>query len=414
MAHSTPRTIYFASQLPRTVADALNAESGRIYTQVLVEQYRIYRKKGVWLSPNAQERYNDFLNTDRSSLLHSHSIDAAQQGFHKACKTAKANRHKGAHYPHHRKRYRTTVWKKSGIRVNGETLWLSLARGLEPIQVELPASAQGFAPEAYTEMRLVYNQVSRHHEWHLVIDEGVEVKPTTDTGVAAVDLGEVHPAALSDGVDACVVSCRELRSVVQHTHKRLAKFQQAQSKHQRGSRRWRRLQAKKARFLAKQAHRRRDLEHKVSRAVVDWAQEHHIGTLAIGDVRDVANGKRLNRNSQQKISSWSHGKMTDYIGYKAKAVGITVVDNVNEAYTSQTCACCGHRYKPKGRVYTCPACGAVVHRDTQGATNILSRFLHGELAQIPVPDHTTYRHPFDVTGKRSPGGHPASCSDRAP
>ena len=73
---TTIRTVYFRCQLPRSVADALNRESGRIYTQVLVEQYRIYRKKGVWLSPNTQKRYNDYRN-DQPSLLHAHSIDAA-------------------------------------------------------------------------------------------------------------------------------------------------------------------------------------------------------------------------------------------------------------------------------------------------------------------------------------------------
>src|SRR5687767_658740 len=85
-------TVYFACQLPRSVADALNAESGRRYTQVLVEQYRICRMQGVWLSPKAQERYNDYLNAERPRLLHAHSIDAAQQGFAKACTTTRAAR----------------------------------------------------------------------------------------------------------------------------------------------------------------------------------------------------------------------------------------------------------------------------------------------------------------------------------
>src|SRR5689334_17227746 len=64
------RTVYFASSLSHETADALNAESGRIYSQVLVEQYRIYRKKGIWLSPKAQERYNDYLNCETPKLLH--------------------------------------------------------------------------------------------------------------------------------------------------------------------------------------------------------------------------------------------------------------------------------------------------------------------------------------------------------
>jgi putative transposase len=125
-------------------------------------------------------------------------------------------------------------------------------------------------------------------------------------------------------------------------------------------------------------------------------------------VRNIANGKRLDRKGQQKIGSWSHGRMRDYISYKAEAIGITVNDKVDEAYTSQTCVNCRNRHKPKGRLYKCPACGSVAHRDVQGAANILSRFLYDELACVASPP-PTYRHPV-LRGKRSPGGHPAHCS----
>jgi putative transposase len=98
--------------------------------------------------------------------------------------------------------------------------------------------------------------------------------------------------------------------------------------------------------------------------------------------------------------------MRRYIGYKAEAAGITVADDVNEAYTSQTCASCGNRHKPTGRIYSCPACGAVVHRDVQGAANILSRFCYGALARVPVPN-PMYRHPV-LRGKRSSGWTPGT------
>jgi hypothetical protein len=51
----------------------------------------------------------------------------------------------------------------------------------------------------------------------------------------------------------------------------------------------------------------RDIEHKISRAVVRFAVEQKASTLAVGDVRDVADGKRLHRLSQQKLSSWRTG-----------------------------------------------------------------------------------------------------------
>lgn len=94
------RTHTLPCTLARAEADALNRESGRVYTETLIWQYRIYRRKGIWLSPGASERLGDFLS---STSLHAHSRDGAQQAFHKACKTAKANRSSGAKYPHQQK-----------------------------------------------------------------------------------------------------------------------------------------------------------------------------------------------------------------------------------------------------------------------------------------------------------------------
>src|SRR5438270_5721798 len=69
------RTVVIPCKLPTAIADAFNLESGRIYTQVLVQHYRIYRKKGIWLSPGVLEKLSDFLNRDRKPLLHAHSIE---------------------------------------------------------------------------------------------------------------------------------------------------------------------------------------------------------------------------------------------------------------------------------------------------------------------------------------------------
>jgi hypothetical protein len=41
------RTVQVACTLPKVEADALNAESGRIYSDMLVQHYR---KQHVWLS----------------------------------------------------------------------------------------------------------------------------------------------------------------------------------------------------------------------------------------------------------------------------------------------------------------------------------------------------------------------------
>jgi putative transposase len=382
------RAISFACNLPSKTADALNHESGRIYTEVMVEHYRIYRNHDLWLNNPKMQKYHDRIS--QSSFLHAHSVDAAQEAFYKACKTAKANRADGAKYPYKKKYYRTTIWKKKGIRKRGGHLLLSLAKGNQPIAFRLPASLAALAGEQFLEVRLVYNKAQRRYEWHVVIETGIEPLSSPGNNVAGIDLGEVHPAAITDGQNAMVVSCRELRSLNQYWNKRLADLKSLQSQKQKHSRSWWRIQRRINRFLAQNKQQRRDMEHKISRAVVDWSVLHQVGTLAIGDVRDVADGKRLNRKSQQKVSNWSHGQVRRYIAYKAEAQGILVNDEIDESYTSQTCVCCGRKRKPKGRIYSCE-CGQTYHRDVGGAANILSRFCYGELSKVDAPGPFFFR-----------------------
>jgi putative transposase len=396
----------FPCSLAKGEADALNRESGRIYTNVLVWHYRIYRRTGQWLSGYAAKRLDD----DRGgpTILHAHSRDAAQEGFYDACKVARSQQQMGLamRYPHRRHFYRTTTWKHTGIRVRNGVLLLARARGLEPVRITLPDNLSTYPLSAYKQMQLVWDRAGRHYTWHITLEDGTQPARAPGGRVAAVDLGEIHPATLTDGNEAVVICARRLRATYQYTSKRMAELKSRQDHKQKGSRRWKRLQRRKSRFLAQQNRRARDIEHKVSHAVVQWAAARDVGTLAVGDVRDVADGKRLKKEQQQKIGLWSHGRQRQYITYKAAAVGIRVM-LVDEHHTSKTCPACGHQYKPRGRVYRCPVktCGFVGHRDAVGSVNILSRYLYGAVGQMRPPplSATMYRHPAWVSrqGKRS-------------
>ncbi len=153
-------------------------------------------------------------------------------------------------------------------------------------------------------------------------------------------------------------------------------------------------------FLAQQDKRIRDMQPKVSREVVNVAVEREAGTIAIGDVRDVADKGKRGKKTNQKISNWGHGTLRAYITYKAEAEGIQV-ELVNERYTSQTCPQCGCRHKPRGRVYTCGQCGFSGHRDGVGAVNILSVYQLSAPGHICPTGSTTYRLPVNRV-RRSP------------
>lgn len=384
------RTHIFSCALPRAEADALNRESGRVYSQTLLWQYRIYRRKGIWLSPGASERLGDYRS---STTLHAHSRDAAQQAFHKACKTAKANRASGAKYPHKRKYYRSTIWKNTGIRGRDGRLLLARARGLEPVVVSLPPMLSALPSAAFVEMRLVYDRVAKRYHWHLVVDDGVQPPVAAGDQTLAADLGEIHPAAVANEQGAVVIfTARELRALNQYRHKRLSTLQARQSKDTKGSRLWKRLRRRKVYLLARNNRQRRDIEHKVTRAITNHAKQERAKRLVVGDVRDVGKGKRLGRNVQQKVSGWSHGRQIAYLTYKLSAEGIAL-ERQSEAYSSKTCCGCGAQNRPKGRTYRCGVCGLVCHRDANGAVNQVSKAVYGSYSRIQ-PRTIMYRRAF--------------------
>jgi putative transposase len=146
---------------------------------------------------------------------------------------------------------------------------------------------------------------------------------------------------------------------------------------------------------AKHARVARDMDHKISRAVVDAAVERKAEVIVLGDVRDVADKVDCGTVQNRKISEWTHGKIRQYVEYKAQAEGIKV-ELEDEKYTTQTCPTCSDRHKPKGRNYRCPSCGTRAHRDVVGAVNILSRFKHGEPGKIPAPPKVEHRMPHNL------------------
>lgn len=389
------RTYVLKATQPKSLLGDLNRESGRIYTDVVVTHWRAYRKSDVWLSCHSSQKLNDFLHPE--TILHAHSRDAAQEGFYKAVKTTHTLRKQGirSRFPHHRKLYRTSVWKSTGIRIRGEQALLARSHGLTPIVVRLPESLR---EKKIVEVRLVFNQKSHRYEWHFVADDLVEIPLRTEGCVVAVDLGEIHPAACTNGVDSVVDSCRALRSNGQGLAKSIAGIDAKKSRTKPGSIQNKRLSKAKNKKRRLAESRQKDILHKVSRDVVNYAVRSGAKEIVIGDVRNIAKNGKLSKASNQKISLWPHGKLRSNIEYKAAEFGIATT-LIGERNTTQTCPCCGEKQKPRGRVYKCKSCGWSGHRDGQvGAANILSLRLFNELARVLVST-PKYRHPF-LSGNR--------------
>jgi putative transposase len=411
------RTHILPCTIPRARADELNRASGAIYTGILVAHWRLVRKKGLWLSEASGTRWGD---TRTAAKMHAHSIDAAQQGFYKACDVTRSLRQAGiaeAKFPYHRKKFRTTIWKTTGIKRRGHILHLSgggrtkKARDERAVGVPIPERLRDCLK--FLEVRLVYDKYARRYTWHIAVEDGLKPKAAPGDNVVSVDLGEIHPAVVGDKAHAIVITCRERRSRSQGHAKRLATIAQAIARKAKKSRRHRRLVRAKVRMKAKHARILRDIEHKVSHEVVAFAAERQAGTIVIGDIRDIADGIDRGAEHNGRMSRLNHGKIRAYIAYKAEAEGINV-ELVDEHHTTQTCPSCGQRHKPRGRTYRCPSCRFQAHRDVVGQVNILSRFLEGDVGRIPAPADVKYRIPRDVRVLRRRCGHQPGGDPRSP
>jgi putative transposase len=416
------RTHILPCTIPRARADELNRSSGTIYTSVMIQHWRVYRQSGRhWLSMYAGRFLGDWRLRDRPvpKGIHSHSIDAAQEGFYNACETTRALRKAGikAKFLHRTKKYRTTIWRKTGFKREGDTLRLSGGGGTkkdrEAYDIVIPIPERLRDCLRFIEVRLVYDKYARRYIWHVVVENGLQPKPAPGDNVVSVDLGEIHPAVVGDKEQAIVITCRERRHQSQGHAKRLAKISKAIARKAKGSRRRRRLVRAKARMKAKHNRIMRDIEHKVSHEVVEFAAERRAGTIVIGDIRDIANGIDKGKEHNGRMSRLNHGKIRKYIEYKAEAEGIKV-ELVDEHHTTKTCPSCGHRHKPRGRTYRCPSCGFQAHRDVVGQVNILSRFLEGDVGKLPAPADVKHRIPYNVRVMRRRCGHQPVGNHRSP
>lgn len=112
----------------------------------------------------------------------------------------------------------------------------------------------------------------------------------------------------------------------------------------------------------------KDQDHKVSRAIIDFAKENNISVIRLEKLANIRQTTRTSRKNEKNLHTWSFYRLSQFIEYKANLEGIKV-EYVNPAFTSQTCPECSKRNKAQDRHYKCQ-CGFEKHRDIIGAMNI--------------------------------------------
>jgi IS605 OrfB family transposase len=140
-------------------------------------------------------------------------------------------------------------------------------------------------------------------------------------------------------------------------------------------------------IYAKIANRRKDFQHKLSTSLVNG-----YGAIFVGNV-NASGLAKTNQGKSVLDAGWS--QFRTMLQYKCDDAGVWF-DEVNEAYSTQTCSVCNSRTGPKGleglgswitdptKEWTCSECGTTHHRDRNAARNILAAGHRRLAVGIPV------------------------------
>jgi len=115
---------------------------------------------------------------------------------------------------------------------------------------------------------------------------------------------------------------------------------------------------------------RRDLYMRLGRYFAE-----HYDVLVMEDIHVKQLIGKSSRSQRRRLSDVSFGELREVMKYQLEKHGKKVI-LVNPAYTSKTCAKCGHvnhDLSLSDRVFTCPNCGWTTDRDYNASLNILHR-----------------------------------------
>lgn len=205
------------------------------------------------------------------------------------------------------------------------------------------------------------NQIEVGPKWFYVSVEVAEEPLQQATKWIGVDLNTTgHCCVVANSNTGKVL---KLGKKAYHIHK---KYRDIRKRLQR-KRKGRKLKA----IRKRERNIERDLNHKISKKLVEYAKENKCG-LKLEDLKGIRKAKSTN-SFRYGLNSWSFYHLRKMIEYKAKLRGVEV-QYIDPAYTSKECSRCGLIANRNGKVLKCQ-CGHVAHADVDAAFSIASRKL---------------------------------------
>jgi putative transposase len=211
-----------------------------------------------------------------------------------------------------------------------------------------------------------------------------EPDPAAFEDALGVDLGIVNIAMDSDGQTHTGATVEQARCRYAHRRHNL------QRKGTHAARR------KLARLKGKQRRYQTDINHQISKRLVQSAQDTG-RAIALEDLSGIRSRTTVRRRQRARFANWSFFQLRGFIQYKAKRAGILVL-LVDPRNTSRTCPMCGYIDKanrPSQSQFSCVRCGFADLADHAAALNIRARAVVN-LPMVParLPASAGASHPL--------------------
>ena len=273
------------------------------------------------------------------------------------------------------------IFTNYAIRIKNGNLLLSLSKKMKSmykvdnLKFELSDKVQSFVNmDSIQQIKIKRESVS--NRWYLIVVYNKECKNNNGKNVMSIDPGLDNLAAITfkDSNKNYLINGKPLKSKNAYYNKEIARLSSIRMK-QVGSEKFKNTN----RIKALRINRRNyivDYLHKASRQIINIALDENVGTIVIGDIKNIKQNSTIKSFVQIPVQ-----RFVNMIEYKAKLAGINVV-KINESYTSGCSAVDleeinKSNYNKSRRVYRGLFKGkkTSINSDINGSLNILRKYL---------------------------------------
>lgn len=228
----------------------------------------------------------------------------------------------------------------------------------------------GFKGEKLPEGKLCESRIKKiDNEWYCLLSIKVkEEEPKNFKKCIGVDLGIAKTAVVTDwkGRDTKFFDGEPYRFKKNHYQEMRRKLQ-PKIKEGNVYKLLNRLSRKEEKWVTNENHR-------ISRQIVEIAINKK-RSIALEKLTGIVKRLKVNKKTRVMLKGWSFNQLANFIEYKAKLAGITVV-YIDPRGTSKTCPKCQYCYRGNRRtqsVFKCRQCNYESNADRVGAMNIALR-----------------------------------------